>query len=182
MRVSGLLGILGIVAIATAVSAQELEPTPNVGAGPNHKAGAPYRAKLSPPLAEGTVLLVRGHVRAADTGKAIAGVVLDAFQADAQGKYDMEGFEYRARVLTDEQGYFEFETIHPANYGPPPHIHFIITSPGYKTLKTELLFKDDMDRLDRTGPAELITELIRHETDGQVWEEGRFDVVLVPGE
>ena len=96
---AGLLGILGIVAITTTASAQELEPTPNVGAGPNHKAGAPYRAKLSPPLAEGTVLLVRGHVRAADTGKAIAGVVLDAFQADARGKYDMEGFEYRARVL-----------------------------------------------------------------------------------
>ena len=180
MKFARLFAVLATATICLPLAAQELKPTPDVGAGPNHRSGAPYRAKLSPPLAEGTVLLVRGHVRAADSGKPIAGAVLDAFQADARGKYDMKGFEYRARVLTDEHGYFEFETIHPANYGPPPHIHFIATSPGYKTLKTELLFKDDLDRLDRTGPAELVTELVRHEVEGKVWEEGKFEVVLVP--
>lgn len=169
------------VLAALAASAGELTPTPDVGAGPNHRPGAPYRAKLSPPLAKGTVLLVRGRVRAADSGEGISGVVLDAFQADARGEYDMEGFDYRARVLTDERGHFEFETIHPANYGPPPHIHFIITSPGYETLKTELFFADDLERLgDTRQPAALVTDLVRHEVDGKVWEEGRFEIVLPP--
>jgi protocatechuate 3,4-dioxygenase beta subunit len=164
-----------------AVPAAELKPTPDVGAGPNHLAGAPYRAKLSPPLAEGTVLLIRGHVRAADTGEGVADVVLDVFQADARGTYDMDGHEYRARVRTDESGYFEFETIRPANYGPPPHIHFVISSPGYRTLKTQLMFADDLKRLgNERHPPELIVEPTRHETDRGTWEEGRFDVVLAP--
>jgi protocatechuate 3,4-dioxygenase beta subunit len=182
MKTSRVLAVFAIAVLVSSISGEELKPTPDVGAGPNHKPGAPYRAKLSPPLAQGTVLLVRGHVRAADTGEPIAGVVLDAYQADARGKYDMDGFDYRARLLTDEQGYFELETIHPANYGPPPHIHFVITHPEYRTLKTELFFEDDLESLDRAAPAELVTELVRHEVDGAVWEEGRFDVVLVPGQ
>jgi len=168
------------IAMALDVSASALKPTPDVGAGPNHRPGAPFRAKLSPPLAEGTVLVIRGRVRASDTGEGISGAVLDAFQADARGKYDMDGHDYRARVMTDENGYFEFETIHPANYGPPPHIHFIVSGPGYRTLKTELFFADDLERLgnDRQPP-ELVTELVRHESDGGVWEEGTFEIVLV---
>ena len=175
--------VIPIIAIlaATVTLGGELKPTPDVGAGPNHLPGAPYRAKLSPPLAEGTVLLIRGTVRAADTGDGISGVVLDAFQADARGEYDMKGFEYRARVLTDEQGRFEFETIRPANYGPPPHLHFIITADGYKTLKTELTFADDLERLGNTRkPEELVTDVIRHDVGDAFWEEGKFDIVLAP--
>ena len=172
--------ILVTILTTFSVPAAELKPTPDVGAGPNHLPGAPYRAKLSPPLAEGTIVVIRGHVRAADTGEGISGVVLDTFQADARGKYDMDGHAYRARVRTDESGYFEFETIRPANYGPPPHIHFVISSPGYRTLKTQLMFADDLERLgnDRQPP-ELIVDPTRHESDRGTWEEGTFDVVLV---
>ena len=178
----GSWSVLVIVGCAGVWAAdQALEPTPDVGAGPNHRSGAPYRAKLSPPLAEGTVLVVKGHVRATDTAQPLSGVVLDAFQADARGRYDMRGYDYRARVLTDENGYFEFETIHPESYGPPPHIHFVIRLEGYRTLRTELLFRSDLEkRGERDHPEALVTDLVTKQVGGRSYEEGTFDIVLTP--
>src|SRR5262245_7007848 len=175
--------MLSALACACAAAADQaaLDPTPDVGAGPNHRSGAPYRAKLSPPLADGTVLLVSGHVRAADSGAPLSGVVLDAFQADARGQYDMKGYDYRARVLTDENGYFEIETIHPESYGPPPHIHFVIRLAGYRTLRTELLFKGDLEkRGEHDHPEALVTDLVTKQAGERSYEEGRFEVVLTP--
>ena len=39
--------------------------------GPYHRKGAPYRAKITPPLAEGTPMLVRGVVYSHKTKKPI---------------------------------------------------------------------------------------------------------------
>ncbi len=150
-----------------------------VGMGPNHKSGAPFRAKLSPPLADGTVLLVKGHVRDGATGEGIDGAVLDAWQADATGHYDLDGFEYRARVFTDEHGYFEIETIVPSNYGPPPHIHMIVSAAGYARTVTEMLF------LDREHPTserpELTPKLVERKHGAKTYLEGTFDVTLRRG-
>lgn len=175
------LSVFMVPCAAVRASDRALEPTPDVGSGPNHRSGAPYRAKLSPPLAEGTVLVVKGHVRASDTSEPLSAVVLDAFQADAHGQYDMSGYDYRARVLTDENGYFEFETIHPESYGPPPHIHFVIRLAGYRTLSTELLFKGDLEkRGERDHPEALVTDLVTKQAGGRSYQEGRFEVVLTP--
>lgn len=175
------LSVFMVPCAAVRASDRALEPTPDVGSGPNHRSGAPYRAKLSPPLAEGTVLVVKGHVRASDTSEPLSAVVLDAFQADAHGQYDMSGYDYRARILTDENGYFEFETIHPESYGPPPHIHFVIRLAGYRTLRTELLFKGDLEkRGERDHPEALVTDLVTKQAGGRSYQEGRFEVVLTP--
>jgi len=146
---------------------------------PNHREGAPFRAKLSPPHAEGQVLVVKGLVTDASTGKGVAHAVLDAFQADAKGDYDADGFEYRARVLTDEQGRFEFETIVPSNYGPVPHIHFIVTADGHRERRTDMYFRDE-EHPDG-GPAALTPELMERKTvNGKRYLEARFDVTLEP--
>lgn len=164
----------------TLAPAQQTAPTPDVGSGPNHKSGAPYRAKLSPPFAPGRVLVVKGRVLAADTGEALPGVVLDAYHADAKGKYDLQGYNYRGRVITDENGYFEFETIRPEGYGGvAPHIHFKISRDGYRTLRTEMLFADTFSG-DSRGNArdELMAEIVEREAFGQSYDEATFDVVL----
>lgn len=142
---------------------------------PNHREGAPYRAKLSPPHAEGTVLVVSGRVHDA-RGQGIAAATLDAFQADANGEYDTVGHQYRARILTDEQGRFEFETIVPSNYGPPPHIHFIVSADGFKRKNTEMFF------LDATHPTnnspELTPELKERGVGDKRYLVGEFDIEL----
>ena len=146
---------------------------------PNHREGAPFRAKLSPPHAEGQVLVVKGHVTDATTGEGVAHAVLDAFQADAEGRYDADGFEYRARVLTDEQGRFELETIVPSNYGPAPHIHFFVTADGYRERRTDMYFRDEQH--PEGGPSELTPKLIERKTgNGKRYVEARFDVTLQP--
>ena len=159
-------------------AAEPREATPDIGTGPNYRPGAPYRAKLSPPLAEGAVLVVQGSVRDATTGKGIPGSVLDAFQADARGHYDTDGFDYRGRVLADEQGRFEFETVVPSNYGPPPHIHMIVTAPGYRTIRTEMRFRDrEHPKNDRP---ELTPELVERTRGDKTYLEATFDLALRP--
>jgi catechol 1,2-dioxygenase len=150
--------------------------TPDVGSGPNHRAGAPFRAKLSPPLAAGTVLVVKGRVHDADGGAGLAGVVIDAYQADATGHYDMRGYAYRARLVTDESGAYELETIVPANYGPPPHIHLIVSLKGYVTLRTEMRLRDEAH--PQNDRPELTPELFERRQGEERYLEGTFDLVL----
>src|SRR5262245_17711010 len=63
-------------------------PTEDNIEGPFFRPNAPYRAKITPPLEAGTVLLVSGRVWAHDTKKPLAGAVLDIWQANHQGRYD----------------------------------------------------------------------------------------------
>src|SRR5690348_6469998 len=63
-------------------------PTEDNILGPFYRPGAPYRAKITPPLEPGTVLLVRGQVWGHDTRKPLANATLDVWQANASGRYD----------------------------------------------------------------------------------------------
>ena len=78
--------------------------------------GAPYRAKVTPPLAEGTVLLVSGRVWGADTRKPLAGAVLDVWQADAHGRY-----VYVSKRAEEIMGYPEAQLLghSPTELMPP---------------------------------------------------------------
>jgi protocatechuate 3,4-dioxygenase beta subunit len=78
-------------------------------------------------------------------------------------------------VLADEGGYFEFETIRPQSYGPPPHIHFIVSAEGFRTLRTEMQIDDG-----REVRRELTPALEERRAGERVWLEGTFDVVLEP--
>ncbi len=167
---------LSAVLLAAPGWGQAREATADVGTGPNYRAGAPFRAKLSPPLAEGTVLVIKGRVSDAATGEGIAGSVLDAYQADATGHYDTQGYAYRARVLTDEKGGYEFETVVPSNYGPPPHIHMIVSAPGYRKTSTEMLFRDATHPTNERP--ELTPVLAERTRGGKTYLEGTFDVAL----
>src|SRR6478735_7545898 len=49
-------------AVAAQASRTAFTPTEDNILGPYHRDGAPYRAKITPPLVAGTTLLVRGRV------------------------------------------------------------------------------------------------------------------------
>jgi protocatechuate 3,4-dioxygenase beta subunit len=170
------LALLVAGAASERARAQGSGVTPDVGQGPNHRAGAPFRGKLSPPFAEGTTLVIRGHVRDAKTGEGVSGAVLDAFHAADDGRYDMDGFAYRGRVMTDERGYYEFETIRPSGYGPAPHIHMLVSADGYRDLSTEIQFEDG----DRDTNPTLTPELVEKTVGPHTYLEGTFDITLRP--
>ncbi|KAK0239358.1 intradiol ring-cleavage dioxygenase [Armillaria nabsnona] len=102
-------------------------------------------------------------------GNPIAGAVMDIWEADQHGVYDMQRPDYndkpdcRGRFTTGEDGVFAFRAVKPSSYqaaaagGPvidlldalnthkyrPAHLHFKIVAPSYMELVTQLYFKDD---------------------------------------
>jgi len=172
----------------------QFRPTVRQTAGPFHRSGAPFRAKITPPFAEGTVMLICGQVWGHDSKKPLAAAMLDVWQANHRGRYDNDAddrppkrgvFHNRARMLTDEHGYYEFETVHPGRYQlvkdvyRPAHIHFSIAAKGYRTLTTQLYFKGDpWNAKDSLIKKSLIIPLVRRKVGKQQYEYGEFHIVL----
>jgi catechol 1,2-dioxygenase len=166
---------------------------PNI-MGPFFRSQAPFRAKITPPLSSGVVMLIQGRVWSFQTKKPIQNAVLDIWQANAKGRYDNDDpskppapnvFLNRARLITDESGYYEFETVHPGHYPldesrlRPAHIHYRVTHPNHKTLVTQLYFKGDTHiEGDPFVRPSLIIQLKEQKIGTGVCERGIFDIVL----
>ncbi len=140
--------------------------------GPFHVEGAPHYehgADVSNG-ASGVPCLVRGSVRGLD-GQPVAGALIDVWQADADGKYDVQRTDLpeaqgRGVLRSGEDGRFHFQSVVAEPYpipddGPvgdmlratgrhpwrPAHLHFMIQAPGYETLVTHV-FRDGGPYLD----------------------------------
>jgi protocatechuate 3,4-dioxygenase beta subunit len=71
----------------------------------------------------------------------LAHVLLDFWQADAQGQYDNQGYRCRGHQFTDEMGRYRLETIVPGLYpGRTRHIHVKVQAPNRPILTTQLYF------------------------------------------
>lgn len=166
----------------------DLKPTVARELGPFYRSGAPYRAKLTPPFEPGIVLVVTGRVWSFATKKPIAGTLLDLWQVDNQTKDYSSGngdFKNRTRLVTDENGSYEFETVHPVPYSPAPnfwrspHIHFIATAVGHKRLVSEMFFKgDEKQDIDTLFHPSLAMAVEKRRINGQTYEHVVFDIVL----
>lgn len=148
------------------------EATPATVLGPFHIEGSPpvpYGFDMSAG-AEGTPLYVTGRVLSLD-GTPLPGVVLDVWQADAEGAYEaqlpeVDEARLRAKYRTREDGTYCVRTIAPVGYpipmdGPvgallgrtaishfrPAHIHFLLDRPGHERLVTHL-FRAGSPHLD----------------------------------
>jgi catechol 1,2-dioxygenase len=180
--------------------AGKFEPSFRDILGPFHVGGAPFRGKVTPPLEPGDLLVMRGRIWGFDTKRPVSGAVLDVWQADARGKYDMTDpkhppkhteFRNRIRLITDETGFYEYETIRPAAYrigsGPldfrPAHIHYMVQAQGYGKLITQMYFKgDQFNRTDRSASqSNLIIETQPVKTAHGTYDQGTFDLVLARG-
>ncbi|MGH2509583.1 MAG: dioxygenase, partial [Ktedonobacteraceae bacterium] len=92
--------------------------------GPFYRSDAPLR---QPPVTlcaeseEGEILFVSGRVRAAKDQRPLAQAMLDVWQTNHQGAYENQDenqpdCNLRGRLLTDENGCYEFRTIIPGAY------------------------------------------------------------------
>lgn len=138
----------------------------------------------------------RPHQAALLAGEPIAGALMNVWQSDEEGFYDVQrssssgGHEHRARarLQAGEQGRFHFRSILPQAYpipddGPvgrllealgrhpwrPPHLHFMIEAPGYERLITHV-FRGDGPYLDSDAVfgvrSTLIADWERHQGSG----------------
>lgn len=167
----------------------DLKPTVARDLGPFYRSGAPFRTKLTPPFEPGTVLVVTGRIWSFETKKPLAGATLDLWQVDNQTRdYSAGGggdFKNRARLYADENGYFEFETVHPVPYSPSanfwrsPHIHFIAAAAGHKRLVSEMFFKGDRKQdVDSLFHPSLAVAAEKKTLNGKEYETAVFDIVL----
>ncbi|MGP3951524.1 maleylacetate reductase and hydroxyquinol 1,2-dioxygenase domain-containing protein [Streptomyces sp. 7N604] len=158
---SDTLGVSSAVDALT--NSRAAQATPSAVLGPFYVEGPPPRehgADIADGL-PGASLYV--DVRVTDTeGVPLAGAVVDVWQTNEDGFYDvqlpdLDGPVLRARFRTDDDGRLTFWSIVPVTYPIPddgpvgqmlsssgrhpyraPHIHFMISAPGRKTLITQL--------------------------------------------
>ena len=137
--------------------------------GPFHVAGAPEREMGADICldAKGESMLVRGRVADAE-GRPIGGAVLDVWQANDEGFYDVQQqglqpeFNLRGVFRTGDDGCYWFRAVKPKFYpipddGPvgdllkglgrhpfrPAHLHYILRAEGHAPLVTHIFDPDD---------------------------------------
>jgi len=181
--------------------------------GPFWAGGALFRGKVTPPMAPGKLLVISGTVWSHTTKRPIPNAVLDVWQADHKGVYDFQTaktsarrpvipearnftgrtqpasseFANRIRLLTDENGRYEYETIKPAAYNVgtqvrPSHIHYMVQARGHARLITQCYFKGDkhIDTDPWASKSPLIIPLTNTKCEHGQYLTGRFDLVLGP--
>jgi catechol 1,2-dioxygenase len=142
------------------------------------------------------VLVISGSVYGLDTQQPIQNCFLEIWQANADGHYDNEdpahppapnSYTNRARLMTDEHGFYQFETIYSGPYKMDPdhwrapHIHYMVEVVGYQTLITQLFFvggiHNDTDPFIKPS---LIIPLSPKSANGGSYSVGSFPIVLAP--
>ncbi|MCL6567252.1 MAG: intradiol ring-cleavage dioxygenase [Acidobacteriia bacterium] len=184
--------VLGLSALVDLLNRPE-GATESSELGPFYNPDSPWvplGADIVRGAAGGERVLVRGRVT--DTaGRAIAGALLDFWQAAPSGLYPAQdpaqpADNLRGRMRTDEQGRYAFVTVKPGPYtvpydGPvgallraggrdawrPAHFHFIVSADGHVPVVTELFPADD-PHLEKDAVfgvrASLVFRYVRHET------------------
>src|SRR5215471_7134838 len=154
----------------------ELTLTPTEIEGPYYKMCSPERSSLIEPGITGTPLMLQGRVLN-ERGNPIPGALVDFWQSDERGNYDMVGYLLRGHVFTDVDGRYQLETIVPACYEPRQarHIHVKIQAVS-RPYTTQLYFSDDANRTrDEFYKPELEVQ-VEDAPDGA--RRGRFDFVI----
>ncbi|MFD0316719.1 carbohydrate-binding protein [Streptomyces flavalbus] len=152
------------------------DPTPPQMEGPYFKPGSPRRASLLDAGTTGTRLTVSGYVFGLAC-RPIGAVLLDFWQADANGAYDNTGYRLRGHQFTGADGSFTLTTIVPGLYpGRTRHIHVKVQAPNRPVLTTQLYFPNEPRNNTDTifDPRLLMT--VRDAGGGA--KEAAFDFVL----
>jgi hydroxyquinol 1,2-dioxygenase len=198
--------VLGLSMLTVAMNHEKPEGcTEATVFGPFHVEGAPHYehgADLANG-AKGEPCMVYGRVTGVD-GRPIADAVVETWQADADGLYDVQYKELevaqgRGVLKSGDDGRFHFRTVVAQAYpipddGPvgellratgrhpwrPAHLHFMIKAPGYETLVTHVFRRDDK-YLDSDAVFGVRKSLVGdwvHQPDGSYRLD--FDFVLNP--
>jgi protocatechuate 3,4-dioxygenase beta subunit len=123
---------------------EQCKPTPPNDLGPFYKRLAPEAASLRAPGDPGMPLAVSGRILNT-RGEKLSGAVLEVWQTNHVGHYDVEGYRYRAKLIADASGAYKFDSVVPGHYPDRvcQHIHYLVTAPGHKPLVTQLYFATD---------------------------------------
>ena len=165
------------------------KPTPSEVLGPFFRKGAPDTAILRKPGAPGFPLKVTGKVLNT-RGEPVPGARVDIWHADHAGRYDVQGYNYRAKLAVQAASEYSLETVMPGHYSdrPAQHIHYMITAPGHQTLITQLYFATDpffegnpdknFNKRNMASNRELVRPVLLFDETTAPKAEVTFDIVL----
>jgi protocatechuate 3,4-dioxygenase beta subunit len=180
---------LSFVALAWDGAERKRNPTPLCELGPFYKRGAPQIANMHAAGEPGMPLSVSGSVYSAN-GEILPNAKVEIWQTDHFGKYDLQGYKFRATLQPDPKGQYEFESVMPGHYPARvcQHVHYLITAPGHKPLTTQLyfgtdpVFEGDPDKNFSRDPLITSRELVRpvmlKGDPQQIIARVNFDIVL----
>jgi protocatechuate 3,4-dioxygenase beta subunit len=201
--------VLGISMLVETINNQTTNTaTESTVLGPFHMIASPRRAlgDTIDLVGTGPQCVLAGQVLSAD-GTPLPGAVLDVWQANDQGFYDVQQPDVqpagngRGLFTADQDGRYWFRTIVPTHYpiptdGPvgtlleatkrhpyrPAHIHFIVTAPGHRPLTTHIFVAGspyiESDAVFAVKKS-LITEFAPADGPEQP-ARANFDIVLQP--
>jgi protocatechuate 3,4-dioxygenase beta subunit len=194
--VSGALTIAPTISLSAAAAAIDAatshpsKPTDWQQLGPFYKRNAPSQTQLRMAGDPGLPLAVHGSVFSA-SGDALPQAQIEIWHADHSGHYDLKGYRFRTRLLTDAAGRYGIDSIMPGRYEdrPFPHIHYIITAPGHKVLTTQIYFATDPiydgdpqrnfnRNPDLAGPELIRPVLLTVEAGKEISAQVQFEIVL----
>lgn len=154
-----------------------------------------------PSLAKGQLTIIKGQLIDHLTCQPIPNAQVDVWQANAFGQYFHErdasaealkdkNFQYRCRIVSDNDGKFSFKTIKPSPYPAggdwirPAHIHYKVIAEKYNELTTQMYFKGDFlnskDRiLNNMTKAEQDSVVIDFKEDKNKVLNGEFVISLI---
>jgi hydroxyquinol 1,2-dioxygenase len=201
--------VLGIsMLVETINNRKSAGATESTVLGPFHIVASPRRAlgDSIDLVGTGPQCVLEGRVLSAD-GTPLPGAVLDVWQANDQGFYDVQQPDVqppgngRGLFTAGQDGAYWFRTIVPTHYpiptdGPvgtlleatrrhpyrPAHIHFIVTAPGHRPLTTHIFVAGspyiESDAVFAVKKS-LITEFTPADDPNQP-ARANFDIVLQP--
>jgi protocatechuate 3,4-dioxygenase beta subunit len=120
------------------------KPTPPNELGPFYKRLAPNTLQLRAPGDPGMPLTVSGQVYNT-RGDKLPGALVEVWQTDHLGHYDVDGYRYRAKFAADSAAAYSFASVMPGHYPDRvcQHIHYLVSAHGHKPLITQLYFATD---------------------------------------
>jgi protocatechuate 3,4-dioxygenase beta subunit len=202
---SDTLGLSSLVDLINHAKGDDAATEPTI-LGPFHVQGAPFLENgssiITRTLAEGEPAIVRGRVLDV-AGNPIVGAVIDVWQTDANGMYDIQDSSdvsgnLRGRFKSDGEGRYEFKTIRPVPYPIPAdgpvgkmlrsvnrhewraaHIHAIVEAGGYTSVTTHIFDKESayLDSDTVFGVKSSLIKTFTKQSDGVLLLD--YDFVLV---
>ena len=153
---NGVFGALGAGIMPDAIlSGRNCTVTHSDILGPYWSPNHPQRNILANSEEPGTRIFISGIVTADDCETPIQNAIVDVWHANDDGCYTVfqecqsgnsnnDLYNLRGIIITDQNGYYSFESIFPGYYaGRPRHFHYKITSPSGLELVTQCYFEND---------------------------------------
>jgi catechol 1,2-dioxygenase len=198
--VASVAATAGAVASGSAVAAQSCTASGGDILGPFYRPNASMAAASSIELAKSTEkgnrITLTGRVLRPDCKTPVANAVVDVWQANHDGMYDVKtpdeviapaNYNLRGQARTNANGEFTINTVVPGKYKIPPglenfekfegylrpaHVHLTVTHPVYLPLTTQLYFTGD-PQIAKDPWAKYSKNRVKMDQD-----KGRFDIVL----